>query len=132
MRVKWEPVFTMDGQEVLSQGSDPLLETVQFSKILLIIQLHDGIMGHAAARRLDRSHYVFEDGAVLSIFVDIPLRIVDETLHRVEGFMQAVGFFPECDEDPAGVAWLHRSESEGVKRASFSASLTKGRRPNVA
>jgi hypothetical protein len=41
----------------------PLLETVPYSKIMIIIQLNDGIVGHAAARRLDKSDYHFEDVA---------------------------------------------------------------------
>ncbi len=58
MRIVWEPVFTVDGQEVLSQGSVPLLETVPFSRIMMIVQMNSGVMSHAAARRLDTNSYL--------------------------------------------------------------------------
>ena len=67
MRVNREPVFTIDGQEVLSQGSAALLETVLFTKIMMIVQLHSGIMSHAAARRLDTNGFTFEGEAVVNI-----------------------------------------------------------------
>ena len=91
MRVNWEPVFTVDGQEVLSQGSAALLETVPFTKIMMIVQLHSGIISHAAARRLDTNGFTFEGEAVVNIVNRIPPKIADDTATRVEDFMRAVG-----------------------------------------
>jgi hypothetical protein len=112
MRVKWEPVFIIDGQEVLSQGNTALLETVPFSKIMMIVQLNDGTMSHAAARRLDTNGYMFEGEAVVNIVMKVPQKVADSTAIRVEDFMRAVGYVPECEEDPAGVAWLNDGRAQ--------------------
>ena len=48
------------GQEVLSSGSNPSKETVPINRVLFSAQLHDGVLAHAAARRLDQSNYRYE------------------------------------------------------------------------
>ena len=54
LRLYWLPVFVEEGQEVLGSGSQPSTETVGIERLLFPVQLHDGVLGHAAARRLDR------------------------------------------------------------------------------
>ena len=59
LRVKWRPVFLADaeagGHEVLDSGDKPSLEKVPVKRIICQIQLHDGVMSHAAARKLDKA-----------------------------------------------------------------------------
>ena len=61
LRIKWLPVF-IDGNgggEVLVTGAQPSTERVEAKRLLFPVQLHDGVMSHAAARRLDNLDYGF-------------------------------------------------------------------------
>ncbi len=136
--MKEDTVVTVDGQEVLSQGSVPLLETVPFSRIMMIVQMHSGVMSHAAARRLDTNGFTFEGEAVMNCVNNVPAKVPDDTARRVEDFMRAVGYVPECDEDPAGVAWLNRPAEEkasssvcGARRALGAAKPPAIGKPKV-
>ena len=60
LRLKWEPLYIEDGTEVLGSGSKPSEETIQVKRILFPVPIHDGVLGHAAARRLDHMGYVFD------------------------------------------------------------------------
>ena len=64
LRVHWLPVYEASaeqgGAEVLGDrpehhGMKPLLENVPAKRLLCAVQLHDGVMSHAAARQLDRA-----------------------------------------------------------------------------
>jgi hypothetical protein len=62
----------------------------------------------------------------------------DDTARRVEDFMKAVGYVPECEEDPAGVAWLNRpaerkasSSVSGARRGLGAAKATAIEKPKV-
>ena len=58
LRLYWQPLFTGEsGVEVLASGSIPSTETVPVKRILFPVQLHDGVVSHAAARRLDHAGY---------------------------------------------------------------------------
>ena len=48
------------GVEVLGSGSNPSTETVPVKRIFFPVQLHDGVVSHAAARRLDQAGYRYE------------------------------------------------------------------------
>ena len=43
------------GHEVLDAGASPILEQITVQQVLLAVQLHDGVMSHAAARKLDKA-----------------------------------------------------------------------------
>ena len=57
MRLHWLPVYVEDGAEVLGTGTRPSTETVSVKQILFPVQLHDGVLGHAVARNLERLGY---------------------------------------------------------------------------
>jgi len=57
LRLYWTPVYVEAGEEVLGSGSTPALETVTIRQLLWPVQLHDGVLAHAAARRLDHMEY---------------------------------------------------------------------------
>ena len=64
LRVKWRPVFTAQteagGHEVLDAGAAPSLEQITVQQVLAVVQLHDGVMSHAAARRLDKAGWTLD------------------------------------------------------------------------
>jgi len=59
LRVKWIPVYVVEGSEVLGSGTEALTVQVEAQRILFPVQLHDGVLSHAAARRLDNGDYGF-------------------------------------------------------------------------
>jgi hypothetical protein len=60
LRLKWIPVFIQGGVEELGSGSKPSEEVVEFNRIIGNVQLHDGVISHAAARYLDKLGYTFD------------------------------------------------------------------------
>ena len=60
LRLYWRPVYIEEGIEVLGDGSNPSTETVPLKRLLFPVQLHDGILAHAAARKLDHLGYKYE------------------------------------------------------------------------
>ena len=64
LRVKWVPLFWSapdeGGEEQAGQGTRPSIDNVGVKRVLSVIQLHDGVMGHAVARRLDRAGWTLE------------------------------------------------------------------------
>ena len=61
LRLKWIPSFIEGGAEVLGTGSSANLEQVDVQRIIMPVVLHDGVLGHAAARHLDSQGYKFEE-----------------------------------------------------------------------
>ena len=66
MRLKWEPMFHENGAEVLGSGSVPSQEKVDVKHIVDLVQLHDGVLAHAAARRLDHRKFSW-DGDIIDV-----------------------------------------------------------------
>ena len=61
LRLYWQPLYTGEsGVEVLGSGPNPSTETVHVKMILFPVLLHDGVVSHAAARRLDHAGYRYE------------------------------------------------------------------------
>ena len=60
MRLYWKPVYIEGGSEVLGTGHTPSTETIPVKRILFPVQLHDGVIAHAAARRLDQMGYRYD------------------------------------------------------------------------
>ena len=61
LRLYWTPVYVDHGSEVLGTGAVPSKETVPVARILWPVQLNDGVLAHAAARRLGHAGYTFDD-----------------------------------------------------------------------
>jgi len=67
LRLYWQPVYVEGGIEVLGNGSHPSTETVNLKRLLFPVQLHDGVLAHAAARRLDHAGYRYERSVVCDL-----------------------------------------------------------------
>jgi hypothetical protein len=83
LRVHWIGVYVGEqGQEVLGDdpahhGLRPVLEQVAAKRILCVVQLHDGVMSHAAARRLDRAGWTWKQEEV-----EVAVHIVHQPLEE--------------------------------------------------
>ena len=70
LRLKWEPLSESSAAEGGAETAAPealarpSLEKVSFAKLLLVVQLHDGVISHASARRLDRARWRVQEGIV--------------------------------------------------------------------
>ena len=62
LRLKWVPAYVGgDGSEGPTTAKHSSLETVTARRILCIVQLHDGVLSHAAARQLDKSGWRLDE-----------------------------------------------------------------------
>ena len=61
LRLHWQPLYWEDGVLVFGLGSKPAEETAEIKRVLEPIQLHDGVISHAAARKLENRGFTFED-----------------------------------------------------------------------
>ena len=53
LRVRWLPASIVEGNEVLGEGAAK--ENVKAGQIVSIIELNDGVVSHAASRKLDNA-----------------------------------------------------------------------------
>ena len=54
-KVKWSPAYAnppVDDAGNSAEVGTPLLETVPMARLITVVNLHDGVLGHASARRL--------------------------------------------------------------------------------
>ena len=51
----------MGGDEVLGEGDVPAKENVKAGQIVSIIDLHDGVVSHAASRKLDNAGWRYDE-----------------------------------------------------------------------
>ena len=57
LRVRWLPAVNVD-----AYGADhPSLETLHPRQIMTVVQLHDGVLAHAAARKLDKAGWRLDE-----------------------------------------------------------------------
>jgi len=61
LRVRWLPAFTIGGDEFLGEGDVPVKEHVKAEQIVSIIDLHDGVVSHAASRKLDNAGWRYDE-----------------------------------------------------------------------
>ena len=64
LRLKWMPTYIEDGAEVVGSGTKANEETVPAKRIIGPVQLHDGVLAHAAARHLESMGYRFDEKSV--------------------------------------------------------------------
>ena len=89
-RVTWEPSFWgSDGDQVRGAGEEPIKETKPLSYVLVVIDLLNGVMSHAAARRLDRAGWRVEEGAVCPGEVATSAVIAPSAARRLEALARA-------------------------------------------
>ncbi len=55
LRVKWEPMYHGPEGIQVGAGLHALVETIAAGRVITVVDLHAGVLGHAAARRLDVS-----------------------------------------------------------------------------
>ena len=61
LRVVWAPMSKgVDGVKV--GPGDPLLETITFAQVITTVELNQGVISHASARRLDRAGWRIDQG----------------------------------------------------------------------
>ena len=83
LRVHWIGVYLgEDGQDVFGDnpahhGLRPALEQVAAKRILCVIQLHDGVMSHAAARQLDKAGWTWRQEEL-----EVAMRLVQQPLEE--------------------------------------------------
>ena len=96
MRIKWIPVFIVEGAEVLGAGGQPCTEAVPVTEFVMVVPLKSGVLGAAAARYLDGKGFLLDEGeAQIAEDLDDP-RVVEQ--EAVEDQRQER--FPEEDEFP--------------------------------
>ena len=61
LRVRWLPAFTVGGYEVLGEGDVAAKENVKAGQIVSIIELNDGVVSHAASRKLDNAGWRYDE-----------------------------------------------------------------------
>ena len=61
LRLRWIPLFLEGGVVTLATGTQMHTETVAVKHVVCTAQLHDGVLSHAVARRLDKANYIFDD-----------------------------------------------------------------------
>ena len=64
LRVRWLPAFTVGGNEVLGEGDVAAKENVKAGQIVSIIELNDGVVSHAASRKLDNAGWRYDETGV--------------------------------------------------------------------
>ena len=70
LRVHWEPTYYQPGVGLQQLEGQPVLATMNLSKFISVLELNSGVMGHAAARKLERAGWrldeaVLQDGALV-------------------------------------------------------------------
>ena len=66
LRVVWTPdsLPSSSTEPGASEGS-PLLETVECNRVLGVVELHSGVLGHASARRLDIQGWKIDESVIV-------------------------------------------------------------------
>ncbi len=61
LRVRWVPTYSVGGDEVIGEGDIPAKENVKAKEIVSILELHDGVVSHAASRKLDNAGWRYDE-----------------------------------------------------------------------
>ena len=89
--MSWRAVYwTAAKEETFSETAEACVETVLAKQVVTKLELDQGgVLGAAAARRLDKSRYrLSEEGATVS--VQEPVSFLKESAARLEEFIQLV------------------------------------------
>ena len=86
LRVRWIPMENVDAYG----ASTPALETLHCRQIMTTLQLHDGVLSHAAARRLDKSGWRLDESDLVeeAAVVEVPREVAVASYARLEEFRQ--------------------------------------------
>ena len=91
LRVKWEPVFVDEGNGVvIGTGTNPLKEKIEAKRLITTLVLHDGVINHASARRLDKAGYGTETAAMEVCGAQVQHSLKDEKLERIAALYEVM------------------------------------------
>lgn len=93
LRVQWRPLYVENGEESFV-GTDAVTATVEASQIIALAPLHDGIVQHAVARRLDLGGYRIGDAVAEPDLNGDIARHGQNVEHNRAGSL--AGFGPSC------------------------------------
>ena len=111
--LKWEPLYVEQGTLVFGSGSHPSTEKVARKSVLEIVQLHSGVMSHAAMRRIESRGFEFD--------IALARRMMHSSEVQNEGA-------PEVSEDPGPDADLDAGESGAAKGGTTPDGAQRNRR----
>ena len=80
-----------DGEDgaVIGTGTTPLKEKIEANRLITTLVLHDGVINHASARRLDNAGYGTETAAKEVSGAQVQHRLKDEKLEMVAALYEA-------------------------------------------
>ena len=90
LRLKWEPLSETTAAQGGAESAgpralaQPSLEKVPAVQLILVVQLHDGVISHASARRLDRAGWRIREGIARTPESVNVYRIREEWLNTLE------------------------------------------------
>ena len=89
LRVKWQAAYD-PGEEGAPQ---PRLEEVSFDRVLTVVELRSGVLGHGAARKLDIAGWKLDEGVLRQGAIDVcavvPGSIADASISRLAPLLAA-------------------------------------------
>ena len=77
---------------MLDAGAAPSLEQITVQQVLAVVQLHDGVMSHAAARRLDKAGWTLDKEELHVEVLTLPVK--DAGPSAMEQLVQAMKSLP--------------------------------------
>ena len=98
LRIRWEPLMLKDAYN----AENPVLENIHARQIVTVVQLHDGIVSHAAARRLDRAGWKLDESDLVeeaALEESIPVGSLQRLGELFEGLRGAGSF--SIEDDPS-------------------------------
>jgi hypothetical protein len=107
-RVSWRPVYwTSEREETFEQNADPCTETVTAKQLVTKLDLDKGgVIGAAAARRLDRSQYrLSEEGAAVRGLQEVSP--TEDAALRLEEFVRLVQTAPVVSGSVFSLSLIH-------------------------
>ena len=122
LRLKWEPLSESSAAQGGAERAapkalaQPSLEKVPAAQLLLVVQLHDGVISHASARRLDRAGWRIREGIARTPESVNVHRIREEWLNTLEEMTRRCREVPMIGGMKVSAVVPHRSEGLGVAR----------------
>ena len=127
LRLKWEPLSEASVEEGGAEtgapeaSARPSLEKVPVSKLLLVVQLHDGVISHASARRPDKAGWRIQEGiARVPEPVDV-YKMREEWLTTLEEMTRRCREVPSVGGADVSSAALCRGGEPGAARVPSAA-----------
>ena len=119
LRVRWLPSFIdADQGEIVGAGTTPAIQTVSVDALVSVIELHDGVIGHASARRLDKAGWRIDDAVVdgdgavsVAPLAPLPLPLPSSANARLESLSRSLANPPRACIRGSKEAWAQWCET---------------------